>query len=56
MVYLDVDVTIRPDSSALGLVPLLISGHASASIFVRDSWPGTECAWTARALPALTEV
>lgn len=45
VVYLDLDVTIRPDSLNWGLVPLLVSMHSrrASDIFVRDSWPGTEC-------------
>ena len=45
VVYLDLDVTIRPDSLQWGLVPLLVSMQSRrvSDIFVRDSWPGTEC-------------
>ncbi|CAE7697179.1 GIP [Symbiodinium pilosum] len=44
VVYLDADMTIHPDSIRWGLVPLLLS-HTTwiGDVFVRDSWPGTEC-------------
>eukprot|EP00933_Yihiella_yeosuensis_P031804 TRINITY_DN25422_c0_g2_i1.p1 TRINITY_DN25422_c0_g2~~TRINITY_DN25422_c0_g2_i1.p1 ORF type:complete len:651 (-),score=108.17 TRINITY_DN25422_c0_g2_i1:33-1985(-) len=48
VIYLDADMTIRPDSVNHGLVQLLIeeelrSGRRPSDIYVRDSWPGIEC-------------
>ncbi|CAK9094164.1 unnamed protein product [Durusdinium trenchii] len=46
VLYLDVDVTIRPDSLQWGLIPFLVPqshSHRPGDVFVRDSWPGIEC-------------
>ncbi|CAK8991951.1 Hypothetical protein SCF082_LOCUS2880 [Durusdinium trenchii] len=46
VLYLDVDVTIRPDSLQWGLIPFLVPqshSHRPGDVFVRDSWPVIEC-------------
>eukprot|EP00927_Polykrikos_kofoidii_P057332 TRINITY_DN51447_c0_g1_i1.p1 TRINITY_DN51447_c0_g1~~TRINITY_DN51447_c0_g1_i1.p1 ORF type:complete len:659 (+),score=94.91 TRINITY_DN51447_c0_g1_i1:43-2019(+) len=44
LVQLEPDVTIRPDAGEVSLVDLLMLGAGRrAHVFIRDTWPGTEC-------------